>query len=105
MSTRNAIVLRTEQAADCGCNAEGGEVPPGDEQRAGFRALTLVRDLCTEAPLRGQLQAVVFDPLEIPEQRITEDRVNASREIVRRSPSGFWTRRAHQHDLVWRRHR
>ena len=82
MPARNAIVLRTEQAADRRRDTEGGEVVPGDEKPAGFRAPALVRDICTKARVRGQLEAVVFELLEIAEQRVTEDRVDAPAEIA-----------------------
>src|SRR4029453_10508435 len=48
---------------------------------------------------------VVRELLEIAEQRVAEDRVDATAEIARRSRAGAWTGRGHQHDLVWRRHR
>ena len=105
MPARNAIVLGTDQAADGRPDTESGEVVAGDEQPAGFRAPTLVRDMCTEARVRGQPEAVVVEPLEIPEQRVTEDGVNAPAEIVRGSRPGAWTGRGHQHDLVRRRQR
>jgi hypothetical protein len=102
---RNTIVLRTQQATKCRRDTERGEVLPGDEHAVGFSAPTLVRDICTEARVRGQLESVVFECFQIAEQRVTEDRIHATAEIARRAGAGLRTGRRHQHDLVWRRHR
>ncbi len=85
MPARSTIVLRTEQSAECRGDTESGEVLPRDEEPVRFRAPALVRDICTEARVRGQPEAVVFEPLEIAEQRVTENRVHAAAEVARRS--------------------
>src|SRR5262245_4337575 len=102
MTTRHAIVLRPEQATECRRDAERGEVVAGDEQPAGFGALALTRDVRSETRLRRQLKPVIGESLEIPEQRVAEDRVNTAGEIVGRSRAGVWPRRGDQHDLVGR---
>ena len=92
MPARNAIVLRTEQAADFRRHTEGGEVVARDEKPAGFKAPALVRDICTKARVRGQPEPVAFELLEIAEQRVAEDRVDAPAEILRRSRPGVRAR-------------
>ena len=65
MPARNAIVLRTDQAADGRRDTEGGEVVARDEQPAGFRAPTLVRDMHRSSrarPAGGRRLRAARDP-------------------------------------------
>jgi hypothetical protein len=104
MPARNAIVLRAEQAANRGRDTEGGEVVARDEEAVRFGALPFIRHVRTEARVRGQLQTVVLDPLEIPEQRIAEDGIDTA-ALTRSIATRAWTRRGHQYDLGWRGNR
>src|SRR5262245_50025483 len=95
-----AVIVRSEQPAECRAEAEGWEVVAGDEHAFGIGGLAAEGEVGAEIAMRRHLQGVaVVESFEIAKKWITENRVHTT-AITGRSRSRAWARGGDVHDFV-----
>ena len=95
-----AVVVRSEQPAECRAEAEGWEVVAGYEHPFGIGGLAAESKVGAEIAMRRYLQGVaVGESFEIAKKWITENRIHTT-AITGRTRSRAWAWRRDVHNFI-----